>query len=157
MKNNIKFYLCHDLEYLRNASIEELDYEKHHDLACIEDRQRGISLYLGVYDDEFCVTLSLHNKEDFDDECENMSCIDMIPNWDELEKQMKDLMEKMLEFKIIDVTVVNGEMLLQIYDIVNHYKIKDYKDWYTLERVDAIYGEDAVNKKMREYGYLGEE
>lgn len=93
--NHSNFKMCngHTFEEIKEKSIEELDYEKAHDLAYVENIKYGISVYLGVYDNKFDLTFSIHSKKNFYDDLENITSeeinIDKINNIQELEKVMK--------------------------------------------------------------------
>lgn len=93
--NYSNFKMCngHTFEEIKEKSIEELDYEKAHDLAYVENIKYGISVYLGVYDDKFDLTYSIDSKKNFYDDLENITSeeinIDKINNIQELEKVMK--------------------------------------------------------------------
>lgn len=93
--NYSNFKMCngHTFEEIKEKSIEELDYEKAHDLAYVENIKYGISVYLGVYDDKFDLTYSIHSKKNFYDDLENITSeeinIDKINDIQELEKVMK--------------------------------------------------------------------
>lgn len=93
--NYSNFKMCngHTFEEIKEKSIEELDYEKAHDLAYVENIKYGISVYLGVYDDKFDLTYSIDSKKNFYDDLENITSeeinIDKINNMQELEKVMK--------------------------------------------------------------------
>lgn len=93
--NYSNFKMCngHTFEEIKEKNIEELDYEKAHDLAYVENIKYGISVYLGVYDDKFDLTYSIHSKKNFYDDLENITSeeinIDKINDIQELEKVMK--------------------------------------------------------------------
>lgn len=50
-------------------------------------------------------------------------------------------------YRIVDVVVANGEMLITIED---NRIIREY----TLEEADNRYGEENINIKLKEYGYI---
>ncbi len=91
-----KFKLCngHSFEEIKEGNMDKLDYNRAYDLACIEDEIHSISVYLGVYDEEFNLTYSIHSKKDFNDIWENSDAevieIKNLNSVDELEKFMKD-------------------------------------------------------------------
>lgn len=93
--NYSNFKMCngHTFEEIKEKSIEELDYEKAHDLADVENTKYCISVYLGVYDNKFELTYSIHSKKNFDNNFENVESelidIDKISNIQELERIMK--------------------------------------------------------------------
>lgn len=89
------FRLCngHTFEEIKEKNINELDYNKAHDLALLEDEIHSVSVYLGVYDEKFALTYSIHGKNDFNRVYDNSSFdyIDMnnINSIEELKKEMK--------------------------------------------------------------------
>lgn len=95
--DNFNFMFCnnHTFEEIKNENIEKLDYEKAYDLAVIENREKRISAYLGVYNNEFELTYSVHSKNDFDSNLENTEAefIDMTKI--NSEKELKDTMISM--------------------------------------------------------------
>ena len=107
--DNSKFELCnnHSFEEIKEGNMEGLDYEKAHDLASLEIKSYSISAYLGVYNGEFTLTYSIHDKNNFYDILENSyaETIDMknISNVKELEKLMKD--------KLADYFINNREYI----------------------------------------------
>ncbi len=96
-KINYEFNFCngHTFEELKEKSIEDLDYEKVHDLAIVENRNAHISACLGVYDNKFQLTFSIHGQENFDENFINLKAIPVevsikdIKNKEELEDVMK--------------------------------------------------------------------
>lgn len=98
-KIDFNFMLCnnHTFKEIKETSIEELDYEKAHDLATVENRDAHVSVYLGVYDNEFELTYSVHSKDDFDGNFEN-TIVEPIDLKDiKSEKELKELMESKLQ------------------------------------------------------------
>ncbi len=99
-KINYNFMFCnnHTFEEIKETPIENLDYEKAHDLAFIENREAHVSAYLGVYDNEFLLTFSIHSQEDFDNNFMNLKAIPDkisikdIKNKDELETIMRSML-----------------------------------------------------------------
>lgn len=95
---NSKFMLCnnHSFEEIKNSNISELAYEKTHDLAFLKDVQHSISAYLGVYDNKFYLTYSVHGKNNFDITFDNIKAeiidINKINSLNELEMKMKQMM-----------------------------------------------------------------
>lgn len=93
--NYSKFEMCngHTFKEIKEKCIEELDYEKAHDLVNVENTKYGISVYLGVYNNEFELTYSIHSKKDFDNNFENVKSelinIEEINDIQELERIMK--------------------------------------------------------------------
>lgn len=89
------FRLCngHTFEEIKDGNMAELDYNKAHDLALLEDERHSVSAYLGVYDGDFDLTYSIHGKKDFNRVYDNSDAehIDMnnIKSVGELEKVMK--------------------------------------------------------------------
>lgn len=98
-KINFNFMLCnkHTFEEIKETSVDELDYEKAHDLAFIENKETHTSAYLGVYDDEFQLTYSVHNQNDFDNNYENILVEPINMNNIKSENQLKEIMESMLD------------------------------------------------------------
>lgn len=97
-KTDFKFTLCngHTFDDIKNKSKSELEYEKAHDLAFVENRDIHSSAYLGVYDGKFVVTYSVHSTKDFDKIFENtiIEYIDM--NTIKSEEQLKETLKSML-------------------------------------------------------------
>lgn len=89
------FRLCngHTFEEIKEGNMNELDYNKAYDLALLEDERHSISAYLGVYNDEFELTYSIHGKNDFNRVYDNSDAeyidMDNINSIIELEKVMK--------------------------------------------------------------------
>lgn len=98
-KIDFNFMMCnnHTFNEIKETSIEELDYEKAHDLATVENRDAHVSVYLGVYDNEFELTYSVHSKEDFDGNFENTIAEQISIKDIKSEKELKELMESKLE------------------------------------------------------------
>lgn len=92
--NSFNFMFCnnHTFEEIKKESVEELDYEKAYDLAVIENREKNISAYLGVYNNEFELTYSVHSKSDFDSNLENIAAELMDITKINSEKELKDTM-----------------------------------------------------------------
>jgi hypothetical protein len=104
-KNN-KFHLYTSIFNLKNNREERC----HIDLAYLEDREKGISCYLtadGIGKDEkpeYMLVLSLHKKDSFDDEIENIYTRDISENAfkdrETLKNEMQyalDIFEKFIE------------------------------------------------------------
>lgn len=99
-KINFNFMLCnnHTFEEIKETPIEKLDYEKAHDLAFIENKDAHVSAYLGVYDNEFQLTFSIHSQNDFDNNFMNLRAIPNkinikdIKDKEELESVMKSML-----------------------------------------------------------------
>ncbi len=111
-----KFTMCngHTFEEIKEKDIEELDYEKAHDLADVENTKYCISAYLGVYNNEFELTYSIHSKKDFDNNFENVKAelinIDQISDIQELEKIMKKKLGIFLVENIGQIEEVSKEL-----------------------------------------------
>lgn len=99
-KINFNFMFCnnHTLETIKETPIEELDYEKAHDLAFIENREAHVSAYLGVYDNEFQITINVHSQKDFDNNYMNLRAISEKINIKDLKNKedLETLMRTML-------------------------------------------------------------
>lgn len=97
-KVNYNFMFCnnHTFEEIKETPIEKLDYEKTHDLAVIENRETQLSAYLGVYDNKFQLTYSVHSQNDFDNNYENVSVESINMNNIESEMQLQETMKSML-------------------------------------------------------------
>jgi len=127
-KNNIfNFMLCnnHTFEDIKNKNIEELDYEKAYDLAVIENREKSISAYLGVYNDEFELTYSVHSKNDFDSNLENVAA------------------------ELIDIAKINSEKELKDTMIAmtnNYFKDKEKIIETLSNRLNEDYSNDTIYK-----------
>ena len=99
-KTDFKFTFCngHTFDDIKNKSKSELEYEKAHDLAFVENRDAHSSAYLGVYDGRFVVTYSVHSTKDFDKVFENtiIEYIDMnsIRNEEQLKGTLKSMLLK---------------------------------------------------------------
>ncbi|MDO5555125.1 MAG: hypothetical protein Q4G09_00280 [Clostridia bacterium] len=102
MRNNIinesnKYYKFnfengHTFKELKEKKIYELDYNKAYDLAVVENKMLSISAYLGVYDNEFGLTYSIHSSKNYDVDFENVLYekidIEKIKTKNELKKIM---------------------------------------------------------------------
>ncbi len=114
--NYSNFKMCngHTFEEIKEKDIEELDYEKAHDLADVENTEYCISAYLGVYNNEFELTYSIHSKKDFDNNFENVKSelidIDKISDIQELEKIMKKKLGIFLVENIDQIEEVSKEL-----------------------------------------------
>lgn len=94
-----KFEIFESLE-----NIEKLNAEERRMLANVDNRKNGTSVYLSVEYSEIvkrdilCLTFSKHDINAFDDEYENMFCIEYdyiyLPNVRYLEDLMKNALEK---------------------------------------------------------------
>ena len=99
-KIDFKFTFCngHTFDDIKNKSKSDLEYEKAHDLAFVENRDAHSSAYLGVYDGKFVVTYSVHSTKDFDKIFENtiIEYIDMnsIKNEEQLKETLKSMLLK---------------------------------------------------------------
>lgn len=109
---NIEFYFCngHCIDEIKEGNVEDLSYEKAHDLANIENKKYNISAYLGVYDDEFQLTYCIHNKDDFENEFDNVMVdkldISKIKDERDLEKTMINMLQN---FYITQYEILNEE------------------------------------------------
>ncbi len=97
-KMDFKFMFCnnHTFKELKEKTIDNLDYEKAHDLAIIENKETHTSAYLGVYDNQFQLTYSVHSQNDFDNNYENIIADPINIKDIKSEKELKDLMESKL-------------------------------------------------------------
>ena len=99
-KTNYQFMFCNNytLEKIKTTSIEYLDYEKAHDLAIIENREAHVSAYLGVYDNKFQLTYSIHSKNDYDNNFVNLKAIPDEINIKDIttEQELEDAMKLLL-------------------------------------------------------------
>ena len=125
--NNFNFMFCnnHTFEDIKNKNIEELDYEKAYDLAVIENREKSISAYLGVYNDEFELTYSVHSKNDFDSNLENVAV------------------------ELIDIAKINSEKELKDTMIAmtnNYFKDKEKIIETLSNRLNEDYSNDTIYK-----------
>lgn len=99
-KTDFKFTFCngHTFDEIKSKNKSELEYEKAHDLAFVENRDAHSSAYLGVYDGKFVVTYSVHSTKDFDKIFENtiIEYIDMnaIKNEEQLKGTLKSMLLK---------------------------------------------------------------
>lgn len=114
--NYSDFKMCngHTFEEIKEKGIEELDYEKAHDLADVENTKYCISVYLGVYDNKFELTYSIHSKKDFDNNLENIKSevidIDKINSIQELERIMKHKLGVFLVENIEQIEKLSKEL-----------------------------------------------
>lgn len=125
--NSFNFMFCnnHTFEEIKKESVEELDYEKAYDLAVIENREKNISAYLGVYNNEFELTYSVHSKSDFDSNLEN------------------------IEAELIDMTKINSEKELKDTMIAmtnNYFKDKEKLIESLSNRLNEGYSKDTIYK-----------
>lgn len=99
-KTDYNFMFCnnHTFEEIKEATIGDLDYEKAHDLAIIENREALVSAYLGVYDNKFQVTFSIHSQTDFDNNFMNLRAVADIINMKDInnKEELENLMKSML-------------------------------------------------------------
>lgn len=108
VRNNIKtnsnviFCNNHSFEEIKNKNIEELDYEKAHDLLYAESRSANISVYLGVYDNKFQLTYSVHSRNDFDNNYENVLSEEINIDKIKDEKELKNIVIDKLDKFFID-------------------------------------------------------
>jgi len=98
-KIDFNFMFCnnHTFKELKEKTINNLDYGKAHNLAFIENRETHVSAYLGVYDNQFQLTYSVHSKNDFDNNYENILADPLEIKDIENEEELKSLMQSKLE------------------------------------------------------------
>lgn len=82
---------------LKKEPIESLDYEIKHDLASVYNEGACVSVYLGVYDNEFTLTFSIHSNQDYYGDFENMDCLIISLEDITTEEQLKNLMVQELK------------------------------------------------------------
>lgn len=97
-KIDFKFMFCnnHTFEEIKETPIDDLKYEEAHNLAFIENRETHVSAYLGVYDNEFQLTYSVHSQNDFDNNYENILVEPINMNNIKSKEQLKETMKSML-------------------------------------------------------------
>lgn len=127
--DNFNFMFCnnHTFREIKNENIEKLDYEKAYDLAVIENREKRISAYLGVYNNEFELTYSVHSKSNFDSNLENIEAELIDISKINSEKELKDTMIAMTEnfFKEKDKLIETLSNKLNVDDVKDKiYKIE---------------------------------
>lgn len=80
----------------------------------MENTEYCISAYLGVYNNEFELTYSIHSKKDFDNNFENVKSelidIEKISNIQELEKIMKKKLGIFLVENIAQIEQLSKEL-----------------------------------------------
>lgn len=102
-KKFMKFYIYKDLKNIVNLNDFE-NYSLSYIIADIQNRKNGTSVYLSVEYKEtlkrniLCLTFCKHNINDFDNEYENVFCIEYdylyIPNVDYIGSLMENALEK---------------------------------------------------------------
>lgn len=95
-KNNFMFCNNHTFEEIKETSIDDLDYEKAHDLAFIENKETHTSAYLGVYDNCFQLTYNVHSQNDFDNNYENIIVEPINMSDIKCEEELKEIMKNRL-------------------------------------------------------------
>ena len=104
IKNNSNINFCnnHSFEEIKNKNIDGLDYEKAHDLLYAENRSAHISVYLGVYDDKFQLTYSVHGTKEFDNNYQNVLSEEIDLDKIKDEKELKNIVIDKLDKFFID-------------------------------------------------------
>ena len=125
--NTVKFEFNNSFTFnkIKETPIKKLEYNKSHDLASIYNESYSVSAYLGVYDRKYTLTYSVHDKEDFNNNleniCEEIVDFNKINTQQELEIFMKESLDIFIE---IHKDIINKVA----YDLLNKTVSEEFED-----------------------------